>query len=764
MRTLAGPFAGSSDALALADLARRAAHDKRMVAVVSADPLSAQRLADEIPWFAPELRVALLPDWETLPYDQFSPHQDLVSERLATLYRISRGECDVVVVAATTALYRLAPPSYLAAFTFFLTQGTNARRRRAARAADARRLRARDAGRVARRVQRARRADRSLPDGLRAALPPRSLRQRHRDDQDLRRRHAAHALSGARRAPAARARVPAGRRRAHPLPQPLSRGVRGRSVEVGALQGHQRTASCPAASSTTCRCSSTGPRCSPTTCRPSAIVALHGDVAGAVDRFWQDTESRYRLLRGDKARPLLPPTELFVPADEFNGALKAFGRVELRREGRGADRDRCRRVQVDRRAADPLAALKRFLATTPLRVAHRRRKRRPARDDAALLRRVRPRAPRSADGLRTRSSRRASTRDAARRRRSPPASRGPTGDLAFVTESRALRGRRAPHGARGREAQQRRRDGARPLGGAHRRPGRARAARHRPLPGPRHARPRRRAQRVPAARLRQRRQAVRAGVEPASHQPLQRRVARRRAAARARAAASGRRRRRRRRSRRTTPRRSCSTSTRSARRGRATRSRSSRTTTRPSPKASASRRRPTRRRRSRRSSRDMTSGKPMDRLVCGDVGFGKTEVALRAAFVALADGKQVALLVPTTLLAEQHFQTFSDRFADLPVRIAELSRFRTAQGDEGRARGPGRGHDRHRDRHAQAAAGRRQVQGPGPRHHRRGAPLRRAPEGAPEAPARRGGRADAHRDADPAHARDVARRASATSR
>jgi len=75
--------------------------------------------------------------------------------------------------------------------------------------------------------------------------------------------------------------------------------------------------------------------------------------------------------------------------------------------------------------------------------------------------------------------------------------------------------------------------------------------------------------------------------------------------------------------------------------------------------------------------RDLTAGKPMDRLVCGDVGFGKTEVALRAAFVAIADGKQVAVLVPTTLLAEQHFQVFSDRFSDLPVRLAELSRFRS---------------------------------------------------------------------------------------
>src|SRR5207244_7625858 len=75
--------------------------------------------------------------------------------------------------------------------------------------------------------------------------------------------------------------------------------------------------------------------------------------------------------------------------------------------------------------------------------------------------------------------------------------------------------------------------------------------------------------------------------------------------------------------------------------------------------------------------KDLVTGKPMDRLVCGDVGFGKTEVALRAAFIALADGKQVAILVPTTLLVEQHFQTFSDRFSDLPVKLAELSRFRS---------------------------------------------------------------------------------------
>ena len=76
---------------------------------------------------------------------------------------------------------------------------------------------------------------------------------------------------------------------------------------------------------------------------------------------------------------------------------------------------------------------------------------------------------------------------------------------------------------------------------------------------------------------------------------------------------------------------------------------------------------------------DLGSGKPMDRVVCGDVGFGKTEVALRAAFVTVQAGKQVAVLVPTTLLAQQHYQTFADRFADWPVKVEALSRFRSAR-------------------------------------------------------------------------------------
>ena len=84
---------------------------------------------------------------------------------------------------------------------------------------------------------------------------------------------------------------------------------------------------------------------------------------------------------------------------------------------------------------------------------------------------------------------------------------------------------------------------------------------------------------------------------------------------------------------------------------------------------------------------DMRRPAPMDRLVCGDVGFGKTEVAMRAAFVAVQSGRQVAVLVPTTLLAQQHHQTFTDRFADWPVRIEQLSRFRARDARAGVVRG-----------------------------------------------------------------------------
>jgi len=121
---------GSADALLLARLAQREKGQGRITAIVTADASDAQRLIDEMAFFAPQLRTALFPDWETLPYDTFSPHQDLISERLATLWRLynhGKGKpedtTDVVLIPASTALYRLAPPSFLAATTFAFETG-----------------------------------------------------------------------------------------------------------------------------------------------------------------------------------------------------------------------------------------------------------------------------------------------------------------------------------------------------------------------------------------------------------------------------------------------------------------------------------------------------------------------------------------------------------------------------------------------------------------------------------------------------------------
>ena len=111
---------------------------------------------------------------------------------------------------------------------------------------------------------------------------------------------------------------------------------------------------------------------------------------------------------------------------------------------------------------------------------------------------------------------------------------------------------------------------------------------------------------------------------------------------------------------------------------------------------------------------DMESERPMDRLVCGDVGYGKTEVALRAAVKAASDGKQVMMLVPTTILAQQHFGTFRERLADLPFVVEGVSRLRKpaeVKAVLARLRG---GQGRHPDRHPPAALARRPRQGPGP--------------------------------------------------
>ena len=150
--------------------------------------------------------------------------------------------------------------------------------------------------------------------------------------------------------------------------------------------------------------------------------------------------------------------------------------------------------------------------------------------------------------------------------------------------------------------------------------------------------------------------------------------------------------------------------------------------------------------------KDLESGRPMDRLICGDVGFGKTEVALRAAFAVALDGKQVAVVVPTTLLARQHSKNFAERFRGFPGQCRAGLAPDPGQGTDAGQEGVDRRQCRHRGRHPCAARQVDQVQGSGPSDRRRGAALWRQPQGTAEAIARAGARADAERHADPAHA------------
>ncbi len=129
---------------------------------------------------------------------------------------------------------------------------------------------------------------------------------------------------------------------------------------------------------------------------------------------------------------------------------------------------------------------------------------------------------------------------------------------------------------------------------------------------------------------------------------------------------------------------------------------------------------------------DMAQGKPMDRLICGDVGYGKTEVAIRAAFKAVDAGKQVAVLVPTTILAEQHHRSFSARMAEFPFTIEVVNRFRPKAEIREVLKRAGRGRRRHPDRHPPDPAERRRLQGPRPGDHRRGAAVRRRGQGVAE--------------------------------
>ncbi|MDA0225013.1 MAG: transcription-repair coupling factor [Proteobacteria bacterium] len=673
---------GSADALALAGLAA----EGRPLAVICASAQDAQRLVDEVAWFAPDLRVCMLPDWETLPYDQLSPHPDLVSERLASLYHLQRGEFDIAVVPAATALYRLAPPAYLAAHTFFLETGTRLD-------VEALRTQLVTAG-YAHVTQVVAPGEYCVRGGLidlfpmGSALPYRIELDDETIDTlrafDVDSQRTLYAVKSVRLLPARefpldeagrahfRGRFrerfegdPSKRR----LYRDVSNGVPSAGVEYYLPLFFEAVATLfdylPA-------------RC---------VAVLHHDVAGAIDAFWADAGSRFRMLGGDAERPLLPPTELFLPAEAFYLALRAYPRVDLLAGPDGEPESLATElvaravppVAVDRRAQDPLETLKRYLSTTSLRVllvaesAGRRETMSSYFGEYGML----PAPCADFADFRTGTVRLALG--------VAPLASGfelPAEGWCVLTEAELYAGtvrRRSRGKEKAATAEGMLRDLSElrlgdPVVHAQHGIGRYQGLASLDLgDGPT-------GQTsefllltydggdklyVPVSQL-----AVisRYSGAQADDAPLHKLGSGQWEKARARAA---------RQVRDTAAELLALYAKRAAREGHAfgvtahdleafadgfgfeeTQDQASAITA---------------------VVADMTSGKPMDRLICGDVGFGKTEVALRAAFVAVADGRQVAILCPTTLLAEQHFLTFSDRFADWPVKIAELSRFRSAK-------------------------------------------------------------------------------------
>jgi transcription-repair coupling factor (superfamily II helicase) len=660
-----GTFPGSGDALALA----RAAVGIRPLVIVTARAADAQRLKLEMEFFHPGLRAYLLPDWETLPYDVLSPHQDLISERLSALWQLSTRACDVLLTSATTALMRLPPPEFLSAYTFILAQGDKldgeAFRARLVRAGYSHVTQVVSPGEFSIRG--------SIIDlfPMGSALPYRidlfsdqidSVRTFDVDTQrsiykvkDLR-------LLPAREFPSddeARTRFRA-RFREHIEGDPTRSRIY-KDVSAG-LMPPGIEYYLPLFFDQTALLSDYLPA--------ESAVCLHGEVSRAMTEFWSDTESRYRLLRGDKDRPLLAPGELFLRDDAFFSAIKPFARADM--NGGAPPATGLPDLSVDRRAERPLGKLAHFLDATPHRVLLTTES--PGRRETLL-------ASLTENGFNAKAVENFAAFEAAADpfcvTVSPLHSGFVEGDMALVTENELY-----PLQARTRSARDRSatvegmlRDLSEvkvgdPVVHAHHGIGRYLGLATLDLgDGPTEflTLEYRDGDKlyVPVAQL----SVISrySGAQPEAA-PLHKLgsgdwdKAKKKAAGKVRDTAAE---------------LLNLYAQRASRKGYAFSLknhdyelfREGFPFEETVDQASAI----------QAVIDDLRSGRPMDRLVCGDVGFGKTEVALRAAFVAVMDGKQVAVLVPTTLLAEQHFQTFSDRFADWPVKIAELSRFRSAK-------------------------------------------------------------------------------------
>jgi len=708
---------GSADALLLARLAQRELLDGKLTAIVTADANDAQRLLDEIAFFAPELRCALFPDWETLPYDQFSPHQDLISERLATLWRILQREADVVLVPASTALYRLAPPSFLAGYTFHF---------RVQQKLDEAKLKAQltlagynhvtqvvSPGEYAVRgglidlfpmgspvpyrvdlfddeVDSIRTFD---PDTQRSLYPVPEVRllpgREFPMDEDARARFRSRwreLLEG----------DPTKSR----IYKDMGNGVATAGIEYYLPLFFEQTASVFDYFG------------------EQSTLVLHGELDPAFQRFWQDTRDRFRLVQGDPERPVLPPEALFLTSEQFYTRANEHAQLALRPphphprplpqagegaipappppllagegaipaprpplplagEGWGEGVFRALPdIAVTRGAEDPLKNFKFHAQRTSHRIlvlAESAGRRESLLD---FLRASQLALP-SFDTLAEFQASDEKFGIAA----APLASGFAWVEEAidFVTETELFAS--APT-ARRRKKQEQVSDVEAlikdlselnlgdPVVHAQHGIGRYKGLVNLDLGQGNteflHLEYADKATLyVPVSQLHLISRYTGVGAEEAPLHKLgsgQWERAKRKAAEQVRDTAAE---------------LLNLYARRAARQGHAFRL---------SPQDYEQfanefgfEETPDQNAAIHAVIQDMVSPRPMDRLVCGDVGFGKTEVALRAAFVAVSGGKQVAFLAPTTLLAEQHYQTLVDRFGKWPVKIAEMSRFRSGK-------------------------------------------------------------------------------------
>ena len=679
---------GSADALLLAQLGLREKAAGRLTAIVTSDATTAQRLIDEMAFFAPDLRCALFPDWETLPYDTFSPHQDLISERLATLWRLhasggqrdTDGGVDVVVVPATTALYRLAPPAFLAGYTFQF---------KVKQKLDEAKLKSQlTLAGYSHVTQVVSPGEYAVRGGLIDLFPmgsPVPYRVDLFDDEidsirtfDPDSQRSLYPVPEVRLLPGrefpmdddARARFRSrwrelldGDPTKSRIYKDIGNGVATAGIEYYLPLFFEETATVFDYLGS------------------EAMVVLHGDLEPAFQRFWQDTKDRYRLVRDAPDRPALPPESLFLSTEQFYARANDYAQLAIRPAiedvADSAHYQKLGEMAVVRGAEDPLARFKAHIRNTPQRVLLLAESdgRRESLLDFLRASSLSPPAFDSLEDFQTSPEKLGIATAALNTGFSWLA-----GDIDFVTETElfaagAVTRRRNKKQEQVSDVEALIKDlselnvGDPVVHSAHG-IGRYKGLINMDLgQGTTEFLHLQYADEatlyVPVSQLQQISRYT--GVS-ADEAPLHRlgsgqwEKAKRKAAEQVRDSAAE---------------LLNIYARRAAREGHAFRY---------SPDdyevfandfgfdETADQRAAI-----HAVIQDMISPRPMDRLVCGDVGFGKTEVALRAAFIAITGGKQVALLAPTTLLAEQHYQTLVDRFAKWPVKVAEMSRFRSGK-------------------------------------------------------------------------------------